>query len=1735
MAEVDNRIVSMKFDNAQFEKGVSTSIKSIGDLNKALEFEGVSDSFDKISRAANKIDFSGAEQNANNFFDNLSIKGIAKISLISNLISDVYTKGKKLINDIFVAPRKDGFNEYELKMGSVQTIIASTGATLDEVNGYLDELNIYADKTIYSFKDMTASIGKFTNAGVKLKDAVLAIQGISNEAAVSGANTQEASRAMYNFAQALSAGYVKLIDWKSIENANMATVEFKQQLIDSAVALGTVVKEGNMYRSTTTDLNNKVSELFDSTKMFNDSLSSQWMTTEVLVKTLSAYADETTDIGKKAFAAAQEVKTFSQLMDTFKEALGSGWSQTFEIVIGDFNEAKELFTTISSLLDHIVGISAGVRNGLLQMWKDSGGRDKLVNSIKELSTNLERASDVAAKALLGKSYDKILGKNSESVDELSKSVEKYTEAEKEAARNIWYGSNIYGDGEERIKNLTEAGLNVEHVQEYVDELIKSGRTLNDEEILAKNTLEEIKDKDEEIKEELKEGKWSRAFDNLVNSAKLFVKAIGNVGGAIINVGKTILEAFGKNVEIDEMTHDVRSFARCLVQLTAKLKDITKDNEHIKIFTTTLVKILNTLWKVISTIFGFLGKALKTGSSFLMDIIKYTSDWAQSIGPNSKLYRAWEALKTIFAKAGDGVNSIRRIFKELFKVTDSGSLSNITNSLRSMKDSAKDLVEKGFGKVVEWLEKVAYTDFSNMKTGKFQKLVDWLNQSKDAIKGFLGYLYTNIKEGTLFDNIKAYVNDLFEDNAVIKTAGEWVSKIAGAIKKGLSEISFEDLIEALKIGIFIWSTKKTIDAIHGLGKVVVDTKATLLGPVKALSKVLNTYADNIKYASFEKVAKGVGIMASSLILVSQVPADQLYAAATAMTTVLFALSLVIRAMGTLQKEKNEKSDADVIGKKIKALGVSIQKGLSAYKLAANLAAISLLMLTMVKAMQSIVEIYKSGNLEVALIGVTSLVGLITGMTIIISQAGGKIEHSAKTILTMGASLWLMAEAVKVLAKLDPNHVGGAVFGVITMVGALTAACVVLSKYGKGASIAGAAAGMILLGIALNTLIIPIAIISTLSKALGAGYVALAVGSLVVMLGALVGLAILLNKSKAASALLIMAASLAIIGTTLMAVGIGIVPAITGIIGLAGAIVVLAGAGLVLGIFSNLLMSGVAVMMSFATFTYVLAKAIMVGSTALSLLALTLPLLGNAIVTFATTINEGSDTIIQSVKKMIEGIAGVIAGAAGMIGYAFAAIIAGIISGLVSLLPTIFDSLEQSFYTLLDFLGKLIRPFTIWIISALVKVVDGVANAIADTSSAFAAALINLIRSIILVILEIIKELTRGWNNKVGDFIGGMIDEAKDDIQKQMQEASKEANDTLEKVGKSGATALTDGAKKGVDENNPADVYSKAITDGAKSIDPSAITDKFSKGFDTEDLFSQMGFDNMDAYVEGSTDGFNLSAFGDFSAAGAEGLSAEDLYAQMGLDNSNAYVDEMENFHPQTKAEGAEMSEAGADGAKSNEWRYWRAGANAAEGFIAAIHRHKQNAYDSGYSLADEANRGLTERLDEHSPSRVMFDNGKNLVMGLINGIAKFASGAEQTTGEMGDGVLNSFMSPLQKIVDLVNGTLEYDPTIRPVLDTSQLMTDVNNVNSMFGSRSINLAGRNSQLNMVGKDLTFNTGNQNQNQDVVNAIGELRNDFNVMSDKLDNMQVVMDSGALVGAIAGPMDTALGRRQIYKGRRN
>lgn len=373
---IDERVVEMRFDNKQFESNVQTSLSTIEKLKKSLDMDGATKGLESIDSAAKKVDMSGLGSAVETVKTRFSALEVMAVTALANITNSVVNTGKQMLHSLTIEPISQGFEEYELKMGSIQTIMMSTGASLEEVNKYLQELNTYSDKTIYSFQDMTSNIGKFTNAGVGLEDAVMAIQGVSNVAAVSGANANEASRAMYNFAQALSAGYVKLIDWKSIENANMATVEFKTQLLESAVACGTLTKTADgMYKTVK-------GNVIDATHGFNDSLQDQWMTTEALVSTLRDYADETTEIGAKAFAAAQDVKTFSQLMDTLKEAVGSGWANTWEILFGDFEEAKELWTGLSQVIGGFIDAQADARNEMLQGWKDLGGRTKLIEALK---------------------------------------------------------------------------------------------------------------------------------------------------------------------------------------------------------------------------------------------------------------------------------------------------------------------------------------------------------------------------------------------------------------------------------------------------------------------------------------------------------------------------------------------------------------------------------------------------------------------------------------------------------------------------------------------------------------------------------------------------------------------------------------------------------------------------------------------------------------------------------------------------------------------------------------------------------------------------------------------------------------------------------------------------------------------------------------------------------------------------------------------------------------------------------------------------------------------------------------------------------------------------------------------------------------------------------------------------------------------------------------------------------
>src|SRR5574344_1240377 len=277
---IDQRVVEMQFDNKQVETNVKTSLSTLDTLKQSLNLNGASKGLENVSSAAKKCDMSelsGVVQTVQAKFSTLEV---IAVTALANITNTAVNAGKRIVSALPIDPIKLGFQEYETQINAIQTILANTsskGTTLDQVNNALDELNTYSDKTIYNFTEMTRNIGTFTAAGVELDTAVSSIQGIANLAAVSGSTSQQASTAMYQLSQAMSTGTVRLMDWNSVVNAGMGGELFQKALTRTATAMGVTGDEAT--------------EMFGKLKKgevsFRDSLSSGWLTSDVLTETLS--------------------------------------------------------------------------------------------------------------------------------------------------------------------------------------------------------------------------------------------------------------------------------------------------------------------------------------------------------------------------------------------------------------------------------------------------------------------------------------------------------------------------------------------------------------------------------------------------------------------------------------------------------------------------------------------------------------------------------------------------------------------------------------------------------------------------------------------------------------------------------------------------------------------------------------------------------------------------------------------------------------------------------------------------------------------------------------------------------------------------------------------------------------------------------------------------------------------------------------------------------------------------------------------------------------------------------------------------------------------------------------------------------------------------------------------------------------------------------------------------------
>lgn len=830
--EVDERIVVMDFDNSKFERGTNQCVKDIEKLKKSLNFDSAK-SFEELDKAANKVSFSGIHT----AFDLLTNKSAWAFGAVINGMNNVINKAEQMATNLIKAftidPISAGYQAYEDKLNSTYTIMAATGDSMDYVSEKLRELNEYSDATIYSFQDMTRNVGKFTNAGISLEDTVEAIKGISNEAALAGAGAAEQSRAMYNISQAMSMGYMQLIDWKSIENANMSILSLKEELADVAAEFGTIqINEDGTFET--------AEHHFDSLQqLFKDGLQDRWMTNEVMLETFKRFADVETEIGAKAYNAAKDIKSFGQLINVLKEQVKTSWGNSFEIIFGNVEQSVAYFKKISEPLGDLFKTIGDLRNAGLRKIFDNGYTDlttelskmnitaesfeETFHSILEESTDpavaefkhymesVEEEYDSFASfidqnglpsELVNKTLHKLTDDTAASAEAID-SMEDKLEYFQKVVDEVWagtYSNNWDENNRERERLLTEANYEFVKVQDLVNKTVDGHRlTLED---LNEAQMEAIGFTNEEI-QAYKE--FNKQIDENNSSVNKMVKAMENASNryvfmsTIADIAKIIRQSI-ESISIawhEVMDDEIGTFFGSIINLAYELiHPLVLDETALRNLVDTIKMVFTVLkWimhianmpvKIITSLAKSLGLIDASG------ILSLTGALGRTI---SELDAFLERLDPIGRVVDFVVNKIKDALTEVLELKDEfiqfgyWVMDGFENGVNNKYLQVVNVICNIFETIVTKVHDILQIGSPSKLTFKYGR---WFIEGFiNGIKSIIKTVYTTIKDvfSKINNTTENYTIDGFKESSIkkYKFLAEKLLPILKPILKGFSII------------------------------------------------------------------------------------------------------------------------------------------------------------------------------------------------------------------------------------------------------------------------------------------------------------------------------------------------------------------------------------------------------------------------------------------------------------------------------------------------------------------------------------------------------------------------------------------------------------------------------------------------------------------------------------------------------------------------------------------------------------------------------------------------------------------------------------------------------------------------------------------------------------------------------------------------------------------------------------
>lgn len=1320
---IDSKVVEMRFDNKDFEANTRTTMSTLDKLKAKLHFPGASKGLEEIGQTAKRVDFSGMSSGIQTVQMKFSALQVMGITALQNITNAAISAGKQLTDAITIDPVKDGFAEYETQMNSVQTILANTqkeGTNIDQVNKALKELNTYADQTIYNFTEMTRNIGTFTAAGVKLDDSVSAIKGIVNLAAVSGSTSQQASTAMYQLSQALAAGKVQLMDWNSVVNAGMGGQVFQDALIRTSEHLQTGAKQA-----------------IEAYGSFRESLTEgEWLTTDVLTETLNqiagAYskedliaqgysesqAEEIVKLADTATDAATKVKTFTQLIDTLKEALGSGWTESWQIIIGDFEEAKEVWTKVSDVLGGFIQKSSEARNAIL-------------------------------KAAMGNPYS-----------DLAKNIQKVTSATsdyKDIADSVIRGD--YGSGQARFDKLAAEGHDWARVQNlinerlgcsfrYTEELTTSQEDLNKEQ--AKTIEQILKMSDAELKKNgltkedvkaLKElqkqsEKTGIPINDLINDMdklsgkELLHGSVANMGNALINLFTEIHNAWQKVFDpVSAMT--LYNIIASMHGVTSKFLKFTEDRG--KELTRTLAGVFAALDIIRQCLGGSLKFAIKAVnavlSAFDMDILDATT----KIGDLLVKFDKWLKKTDPFTKG----------FEEIGKV-----IKSVVDDLTKFENKIKKLPNiENFLKTIEKI-KSPKVDFSGVING-FSELSNTTTNSS----------FSNIRK--LFSALWKYVTEVGLN--IIDTIGKIGTSIAQAFGKG---DVFEVINSGLIAGILVFVKKLT----KNITKVTDDAGGILNNVTEILDGVKDcfvAYQEQLRAGALLKIASAIGILTASVFTLSTIDSDALQRALFGIAALLIELGVALAAFG---KMSNDFKGSLKVNFLMKSLAVSIlimaaavkvlstiswegmMKGLIAIgglllelslflsltdfkKKSFSSSAGMVLIASALLILSSVVKKFENVNWETIGRSLVSIGALLLEISIFANLAG-----KAKHVISTGLSLILVASGLKILASVVDDFSGmnwDEIKRGLTAMGAalleITIALKLLPKTSlfRATGLIVAAAALKIVANDMNDF----ASMNWPSIKKAAITMGIALGEIVIALNLMKG------TLGGAAALIVASAALAILASTMSKLGkLSSDEIAKGLIAMAAAFFIVGVAGALLQPLIPTILALAAAFVLFGVAALSIGAGLTLVGVGLTTISIGLSALGGSLATAAVSIVAGLSVIILGVAGLIPAVAEKIA--EGVV--AFATVIG-------DCAPQIIDAVLKLFDEVLKSANAYLPTIIDSVLTLLIAVINGVANHIPEIM----LAITNLVGKIVEGVTDVIKGLNPDEILKATEAIGILL--------------------------------------------------------------------------------------------------------------------------------------------------------------------------------------------------------------------------------------------------------------------------------------------------------------------------------------------------------------------------------------------